>query len=344
MSLSFSAALLARSLEVDLELAAGETVAILGPNGAGKSTTIGILAGLIRPDTGFATLDGSSLFDFRGTTHKWVPPHARNVSLLAQDPLLFPHLIVRENVAFGPRSAGVSRAHAHATADHWLDEVEASSLAGRKPAELSGGEAQRVAVARALATDPRLLLLDEPMAALDVTVAPLVRRVLRRVLHGRTVIIVTHDILDALVLADRVIVLNEGRIVDAGPTREVLERPRSRFAADLAGLNLLLGTRTATGMVTHDGDQVAVADGVAPIGARVAAVIRPTAMTVGRAGSVRFEGTITDLEPRGDLIRIRVGTIAADVTPSLVADLDLAPGHRVALTAEPRDVTMYSLD
>ena len=149
------------------------------------------------------------------------------MALLAQEPLLFPHLTVLDNVAFGPRSLGRSRSDARAAAERWLAEVEATDLSGRKPHQLSGGQAQRVAIARALAAEPQLLLLDEPMAALDVAVTPALRQVLKRVLVEQTAIIVTHDLLDALLLADRVIVVEDGSIVESGPCAEVLARPRS---------------------------------------------------------------------------------------------------------------------
>ena len=176
MTLHLDARVAERGFDVRLEVAEGETLAILGPNGAGKSTLLSILAGLLRPDSGSARLDGESLFDLdRG---QWLPPHQRGISLLAQEPLLFPHLSALENVAFGPRSAGRSRAEARASAHHWLAAVEAAELSASRPAQLSGGQAQRVAIARALAPEPRLLLLDEPLAALDVAVAPTLRRML----------------------------------------------------------------------------------------------------------------------------------------------------------------------
>ena len=181
-------------------------------------------------------LDGEALTDVGpGRPGTMVAPHARRTALLGQDALLFPHLDALENVAFGPRSRGTSRSTARADAQRWLDEVGVGDLADRRPRQLSGGQAQRVAVARALAADPRVLLLDEPMAALDVAVQPALRQVLRRVLADRTAIVVTHDPLDALLLADRVVVLESGRVVEEGPSRDVLARPRSAFAGRLAG-------------------------------------------------------------------------------------------------------------
>lgn len=233
--LTCHAVLAGRGLDVAFAVAEGETVALLGSNGAGKSTVVQILAGLLRPDHGRATLAGRVLFD-AGT---WLPPHTRGTALLAQEPLLFPHLSVRDNVAFGPRSAGATRAASRLLADEWLAQAEVADLADRRPAELSGGQAQRVAVARALAAHPSLLLLDEPMTALDVAAVPAQRMLLHRVLADRTVILVTHDPLDALALADRVVVLDDGRIVETGPTRAVFARPGTDFTRALTfGLDL----------------------------------------------------------------------------------------------------------
>jgi molybdate transport system ATP-binding protein len=239
--LSFQAVVASRHLEVTFEVAAGETVALLGSNGAGKSTVVQCIAGLLRPDRGRATLDGRVLFDVGtgGGAESWLPPHSRGTALLAQEPLLFPHLTVRDNVAFGPRSAGSTRAASRTIADDWLARAGVSDLAGRRPAALSGGQAQRVAVARALAAHPALLLLDEPMTALDVAAVPAQRMLLHGVLQHRTVVLVTHDPLDALVLADRVVVVESGRIVEEGPTREVFARPRTAFSRALTfGLDL----------------------------------------------------------------------------------------------------------
>jgi molybdate transport system ATP-binding protein len=277
----------------------------------------------------------------------WVPAHARGVALLPQEPLLFPHLSVLDNVAFGPRSSRRSRRDARAVASRWLAELEAAEYADRRPGELSGGQAQRVAVARALATEPQLLLLDEPMAALDVEVAPMLRQMLRRVLAGRSVVIVTHDVLDALLLADRVVVVENGQVVEEGPTTQVLARPRSDFAARIAGLNMVRGTLEGHGVRTADGLLV---EGLAeePIqpGEDAVAVFRPSAVGVYRqppGGSPRnvLAVTITDLEPHGDQVRIRSGQLSADVTAAAVADLDLAPQTPVVFAVKASEVAIY---
>jgi molybdate transport system ATP-binding protein len=347
MTFTLAATIAARGLDVSLSLGAGETLAVLGPNGAGKSTLLSVIAGLLRPDAGRAEVDGRLLFELGRTAGTWTAPHRRGTALLAQEPLLFPHLTALDNVAFGPRSAGAGRAEAREIARRWLTEVDAFDLARRRPGELSGGQAQRVAVARALAADPELLLLDEPMAALDVHAAPLLRRLLKRVLAGRRAIIVTHDVLDAYMLADRVIVIEDGRITEEGPVREVLARPRSRFAAGLAGLNLVAGTATATGLVTgaglefagrHEDPLVPGQDGVAAFPPSAVSIFLSEAH-----GSPRnsFAVTVTDLEPHGDQIRVRAGELSADVTPAASADLGLAPGTRAYFVVKAAAVAIY---
>ncbi len=343
-----------RDVQVAVRLVPGEVVAVLGPNGAGKSTLLSVIAGLIRPDRATITLDGTPLTDT--SRRLFVAPHQRHTVLLAQQALLFPHLTARANVAFGPRSAGRSRRDADREALRWLAEVDATDLGDRTPARLSGGQAQRIAVARALAADPHLLLLDEPMAALDVAAAPALRQLLRQVLHGtgRTALLVTHDILDALALAQRTIVIEDGRIVEDGPTRAVLARPRSAFAARLAGINLIPGTATATGLTTADGGLVhgrPAADLVA--GEDAVALFHPAAVAVhltSPTGSPRnhLAVTIAEIEPRGAIVRIRAAENAdgsaglfADLTAESVADLDLVPGQRVHFAVKATEVAIH---
>ena len=345
------------ALSLRLEVAPGEVVAVLGRNGAGKSTLLSVLAGLVRPDNGRIELGGRMLTDVGTRTH--VPPHRRGVGLLAQDPLLFPHLSVASNVAFGPRSRGVSRRESAALVTRWLSEVDASEFVNRKPGQLSGGQAQRVAVARALAAEPELVLLDEPFSALDVDAAPALRAMLRRVLadSARTALLVTHDPLDALVLADRVVVLADGQIVEQGPTRDVLSRPRTAFTARIAGLDLVAGSYDGSGLRTEDGT---VVSGHAPepidAGEPAVAVFSPTAVAVYAdrpAGSPRnvFPASVGGLEPHGDLIRMRaargtdgppwVDGLAADLTAAAVADLRLEPGTRIWLAVKAAEVALH---
>lgn len=338
------------TLSVAFEVADGEVLAVLGPNGSGKSTVLSGLAGLLRPDTASVTLAGRTLDDAR--TH--VAPHRRGVGLLAQEPLLFPHLSVLDNVAFGPRSRGGSRSAARERARRELGEVDALSLAARRPRALSGGQAQRVALARALAADPDLLLLDEPLAALDVDAAPAVRGVLRRVLRGaarpRTTVLVTHDPLDALTLADRVAVLADGAIVERGPTRTVLGAPRTAFTARMAGLNLVPGHAEDPGLRTPAGTVVAGvrAPDLEPGGPAVA-VFAPGAVAVYPAGTEPVgsprnvvDTVVTAVEPHGGLVRLRTAaSVTAEVTPAAVADLGLEPGTPVRLAVKAAAITLH---
>jgi molybdate transport system ATP-binding protein len=344
VSLHLAASLAARDVAVELTVADGETLALLGPNGAGKSTVLGMLAGLVRPDEGRATLGDQTLFDLPGT---WRPPHQRGVALLAQDALLFPHLSVRDNVAFGPRSSGAGRADARERADKWMRRTATVEFADRRPNELSGGQAQRVAVARALAAEPRLLLLDEPLSALDVSVAAELRGTLAGVLAGRTTVLVTHDALDAYLLADRVAVMHEGRVVEQGPMRQVLERPRNPFTAELSGLTLVAGARTADGLVTGDGMRLrGTAVERVEVGARALAAVRPSAVRVlpdgdGSDRPERIHATVIGLEPQADLVRVRTDRLDALVPPADVADLRLRVGDRITLDVPPAAATVY---
>ena len=276
-------------------------------------------------------------------------PHARRTALLGQEPLLFPHLDALENVAFGPRSTGTPRATARRDAQRWLDEVGVGELAARRPAQLSGGQAQRVAVARALAAEPALLLLDEPLAALDVAVLPALRQTLRRVLADRTAVVVTHDPLDALLLADRVVVLSDGRVVEQGTSSEVLSRPRSPFAARLAGLNLVAGTwrdgcvETADGLRVHglvEGERRRPRAGAI-------ATFRPAAVAVYRdavEGSPRnsFDVTITEIEPLADLIRVHAGPCTRTSPSRRPPSWTLEAGLVVTFSVKATEVAVYS--
>jgi molybdate transport system ATP-binding protein len=350
MSLQLSARSSARNLDITLEVPEGETLALLGPNGSGKSSVLGVLSGLVTPDAGLAELGGRTLFSIESGAARdlSLPPHKRRIALLAQEPLLFPHLSVTDNVAFGPTSQGCSKAEARRLARRWLDEVDAWDLAERKPQQLSGGQAQRVALARALAATPDLLLLDEPLAALDVEIAALMRQTLRRVLAGQTTIVVTHEILDTVLLADRIAVLDAGRVVETGLTAAVIRQPHSPFAAGICGLNVLAGEasgpyalRTANDTVVH-GEP----DGPLEVGEPAIAAFRPSAVSVHRerpTGSARnvFSGAVTALEPLSHLIRIRSGNLSADITPASVAELNLSIGADLYFAVKAAEVSLY---
>lgn len=342
-----------RGADFDLSLADGEVLAVLGPNGAGKSTLLHLVAGLLRPDTGRIEVGATVVTDTASGT--FVPAHARRVAMLSQQPLLFPHMTAERNVGYAPRCRGRSRRQARECARRWLEAVGAADLAGRRPAQLSGGQAQRVALARALAAEPRLLLLDEPMAALDVTAAPALRRLLREVLRdaGRTAIIVTHDLFDALAVADRVAVVENGRIVESGPAREVLTAPRSDFSARIAGVNLVAGTVAEPGVVRTAWNTAIAGTGDVTVGAAVVAIFRPDAVAVHLEpphGSPRnvIELTIAEVDVHGDGVRVRGadqpdgGTgLAADITVAAAAELNLVPGQTVYFVVKAREVRLH---
>ncbi len=234
-------------LDVAFEVRPGEVLGVLGPNGAGKSTLLRAVAGLEELSTGAVGVG----------VHAWqqpglfVPAEQRRAGVVFQDYRLFPHLDVRDNVGFASRSAGSGRAASRAHAQEWLDRLGLAGLAHRKPHQLSGGQAQRVALARALALEPEVLLLDEPMAALDAGARIDVRTFLRAHLadFAGPVVLVTHDPLEAMVLADRLMVLEAGRLVQQGTPAEVARRPASPYVARLVGLNLWTGTLDDEGWV-----------------------------------------------------------------------------------------------
>lgn len=270
----------ARDVDLRLTVPAGRRLAIVGPNGAGKSTALSLLAGHLRPDSGEVRLAGRVVSSPR--TH--VPAHRRRVVALEQRPGLLPHLTALDNVAYGPRARGVRRRDALARARTELDAVGCADLAGRRPHELSGGQAQRVALARALAVDPELVLLDEPLAALDVEVAPAIRRLLADRLTGRAVVLVTHDPLDLWALADDVVVVLSGRATQSGTVEEVLARPATDFAARLAGVSLVEGIVDDDEVRTPGGDAVAGIRASAATGwrsgVRAVATVDPRAVAV----------------------------------------------------------------
>ncbi len=335
-------------LEVDLRVDGGEVVALLGPNGAGKTTVLRAIAGLWPIDDGRIELDGSVLDEPATTT--FVPTSQRPIGVVFQDYLLFPRLSALDNVAFGLRARGRTRAGARAEAQRWLERFGLADHAGARIVTLSGGQAQRVALARALATHPRLLLLDEPLAALDAGTRLQVRTELRRHLatfHGAR-LLVTHDPVDALVLADRLVILEEGRVSQTGAPAEVTARPASRYVAQLVGLNLLHGAAAGERTVRLDtGAELTVADPLP--GPKVAIAIRPQAIALHRHrpdGSPRntWAATVGDLEADRDRVRVTLAGLVpatAEITPAAVADLALAAGAPVWASVKAVDLVAY---
>jgi molybdate transport system ATP-binding protein len=335
------------SLDVAITAERAEVVAVLGPNGAGKSTALRVVSGLLGLDTGTLELGGQVLDDPRAGA--FVPPEDRHIGVVFQDHRLFPHLRVVDNVAFGLRSRGTPRAQARAVATGWLERLGLIELAGRRPRELSGGQAQRVALARALATSPKALLMDEPLAALDVQTRAEVQGELRQHLgqYDGPTLLVTHDPIEALLLASRIVVLERGRIVQQGTPAEITGRPLTAYVASLVGVNLYAGT-AAAGVVALDGGGALVVPDARD--GPVLVTVRPSAFTVHtdapQASSARnvWQGRVTALAPLADRIRLTVTgaqTAMVDVTAVAVAELSLAPGVPVWLAAKATDLVAY---
>ncbi len=335
-------------LQLVIDAAEGETVAVLGPNGAGKSTLLRVLAGLVPVDHGVVTVDGLAVDEPARNT--FVVPERRSVGIVFQDYLLFPHLSVLENVAFGLRSRGVGRGESHRHATEWLARVGLADRAGVKPRVLSGGQQQRVALARAMVTEPRLLLLDEPLAALDVGTRIELRRDLRTQLatFAGARILVTHELLDAVALADRLVVLEHGHVAQAGTVDEVTDRPRSSYVAELVGTNLLRGTAQGREVALEGGGVVVTAD---PVAGDVYVAIQPHSVSLHRAqpeGSPRnvWRGRVRGADLLGDRVRIHVDgvvPVVAEVTAVAVDELGLHDGVDVWATVKATDLSVYAI-
>lgn len=338
------------TLQLDAELLAeaGEVVVLLGPNAAGKTTLLRALAGLIPLESGRVELGGVVLEE--PSSGAYTLTAQRSVGVMFQDYLLFPHLSALENVAFGLRSRGVPRREARLRAADWLERVGLAEQAAAKPKALSGGQAQRVALARALATDPSLLLLDEPLAAMDAGARISLRRDLRRHLasYPGICIMVTHDLVEALSLADRMVVMEGGRVTQTGAPAHVSAHPRSPYVADLVGLNLLRG-RAEQGVVHLPRGAQLVGAEPRPADGDVFAAIRPQAISLHRTcpeGSQRnvWPGTVRGLDVVGERVRVQVDgdvPLIADVTPAAVTQLRLDEGGLIWAAAKAFEIVVY---
>jgi molybdate transport system ATP-binding protein len=326
------------SLEARLMVPAGRTVALLGPNGAGKSTLVDVMAGLVPPRTGRVALDGEVLDDPSAGSH--MPAERRAVGIMFQDLLLFPHLSAVENVAFPVRARGAGRVESERRALEWLDRLGVASVARARPSTLSGGEAQRVALARALVHEPRLLVLDEPLSALDVRTRGVIRSLVRSTLEGfdGVRVVVTHDPVDAMTLADRLVLMEDGRITQEGTPEQIRTAPLTHYAAELVGVNLFAGRLLrleggAGRLETSQGDVVvAWPAGVDGPLEGVIGLVRPADVSLFRArpeGSARnvVRGVVGSLAPEGERVRVRVESL-----PPLVSEVTRGSAVRLGLS------------
>ena len=336
------------SLHLDVELRAEQTeiVALVGPNGAGKTTLLRALAGLIPIRRGRVEIGNDILEDTTAGIHR--PPEDRPVAVVFQDYLLFPHLTALDNVAYGLRARGTHRRRARQEATAWLERVGVAEHAGSRPGNLSGGQAQRVALARALATRPALLLLDEPLAAIDVSARSTLRRDLRAHLTGAdgVRIVVTHDPLDAMAMADRLVVLEEGRITQEGSLEEVTARPRSPWVAKLVGLNLYRGSNAANVLTLPGGQRIQVAT---DLQGPAFALVHPRAVSLYRVepdGSPRnvWKGEVGGTDFEGDRVRVQVRgplQVVAEVTPRAASELHLSEGGPIWVAIKATEIDVY---
>lgn len=333
-------------LDVALKAPRGAVVGLLGPNGSGKTTALRVLAGLTPLHHGSIVVGGEVLEDPARRVR--AAAHRRRAGVVFQERLLFPHLDVLDNVAFGPRRRGATRRSARQQGRIWLDRTGLTTLAHRRPHELSGGQQQRVAITRALASEPLLLLLDEPLAALDAAATVELRRFLRQHLSdfAGVSVLITHEPLDALVLCDEVVVLEHGRAVQSGTPAEVSRHPRSAHVAALMGLNLLRGRAEGGVVRLPGGQQVVVAH---PATGDVFVSFRPSAVTVhtdrphASARNV-WPGRVAGITPHGDIVRLHLKgpvPLVADVTPQALTALGLSEGDEIWAAVKAVEVAAY---
>ncbi len=344
------------ALECELEANAAATLVLVGESGSGKSTVLRLLAGLLRPDAGRVALGNRVWCDTSRAI--WVPAPERPVGYVPQDYALFPHLSAAENIAFGLRASGMDRGAVKRRTADLLDRFELTDLAGRRPHDLSGGQQQRVALARALALEPALLLLDEPLSALDVETRHAVRTELKRLLAGLScvTVLVTHAPMEALLFGDRIAVLDHGRIAQVGDRLSLLREPRTRYVATLLGLNLMPGRVLTRGpgeevvLATPRGQVMAVGGGP---GDDLFVVVSPDQVTLSLeqpAGSARnvLSGEIDEILPEppyGERLRVVIGpapAFVAEITARAAAHLGLTVGQRVHASFKATSVAIYA--
>jgi ABC-type sulfate/molybdate transport systems ATPase subunit len=337
-TLELDIAVALRSFELGVRLSVGaQTFALVGPSGAGKTTVLRAIAGLRRPDRGRIALGGRAWFDAAAKVD--LPPERRSVGLVFQEYALFPHMTVRANVAFG----GASDARVR----ELLDRVRIAHLADERPGGLSGGERQRVALARALARDPQVLLLDEPLSALDAHTRAAVRGELQDVLGALALptLLVTHDFRDAAALADRIGVIVDGRLRQEGTAAELVAHPADAFVASFTGGNLLPGR--ADGGLEVALDAGGIVRAAEPASGRVGVAVYPwevgIALEAPGDGLNGLPGTVHGLAPEGSRVRLRIGEVVVERPAEEIERLGLGAGTTAWATFPPEAVRIVAL-
>jgi molybdate transport system ATP-binding protein len=337
-------------LDVDLELRGHETLVLLGPNGSGKTTCLDLVAGLRAPDSGHVVLGETVLYDTE--TGVDLAPEERRVGFVFQDFALFPHRTVRGNVGYGPRARRFPSKQRRQVIDSCLLRMDLTALADRFVTELSGGQRQRVALARALASEARILLLDEPFASLDATIRATVRSELRGFLRdtGLPALVVTHDPLDAFVVGDRLAVIEQGRVVQVGTGEDLLAHPRTPFVADLVGLNVFevdlasgAGLKTAhAGAVTFHvlADELAGTVHLAFAPSDVALAAEPPTGSFQNVIRVRVRESL-GLPDRLRVVLDAGLPMVADITREAGRGLPLAPGSAIWAMIKATSIRVY---
>ena len=300
---------------VDLTIAEGSFFAMLGPSGSGKTTCLRLISGFEQPSSGTIRIFGQDV--------STIPPNRRNVNTVFQDYALFPHMNVRDNVAYGLMVKGMGRAQRHAKAEEMLALVQLPDYGDRKPGQLSGGQRQRVALARALVNEPRVLLLDEPLGALDLKLREAMQDELKALQQrlGITFVFVTHDQHEALSMADSLAVFNQGRIAQIGTPAEIYDRPRTRFVADFVGSSNVLPPAVTQAMG----------------GPARWASLRPEHTRLAATGPL--SGTVTALRYLGAATRVMMKTGDTEIAALVPAGHPLPePGHSTAIAFDPKDL------
>jgi spermidine/putrescine transport system ATP-binding protein len=316
--------------DLTLEIPNGSFFALLGPSGCGKTTTLRMIGGFEEPDAGRIEIGGT---DVTG-----VPAYKREVNTVFQSYALFPHLNVFENVAFGLRRRGIAKAQVGGRVDEILRIVGLEGFEKRKPRQLSGGQQQRVALARALVNGPRVLLLDEPLGALDLKLRKQMQLELKRIQHemGFTFVHVTHDQEEAMTMADAIAVMNNGRIEQLGAPTALYEQPRTAFVASFLGVsNLLRGVVSSADTVRTEGGDVRVTERLPAIGSEVAVGVRPEKLQLGADGVNRFSGTVAERAYIGVATQYIVETTAGRITVFVQSSGGAVEGDAVTVSWDP---------